>query len=92
MGHPRFAYKAMHELFCFLLSSCFGFFVLYFMKEMIIQLVFSDAFMGMSDYFIPQMIGDIFRTIAAGISFALMARGIVKISMVFELLPCPPAP
>ena len=75
------------NIMCWLLAMLtLGFFVLYFMKEMIIQLVFSDAFMGMSDYFIPQMIGDIFRTIAAGISFALMARGIVKISMVFELL------
>lgn len=61
-----------------------GFSVLYFMKEIIIRLVFSSDFLGMSDYFLPQMVGDIFRTVAAGISYAFMARGVIRVSMLFE--------
>jgi len=73
-------------VFWLVIALMAGFFVLYFIKDIVIRLVFSGEFLGMSDYFIPQMAGDIFRTVAAGISYALMARGIIKISILFELL------
>lgn len=68
-----------------LLTLLLGFFVLYMFRGFIVRMVFSEAFLPMTDYFIPQMVGDIFRTIAASISFIFMARGAIRISIIFEL-------
>ncbi|WP_223466049.1 O-antigen translocase [Pseudomonas sp. GL-RE-26] len=61
-----------------------GFIVLYSLKNIIVKLVFSDEFLPMTDYFLPQMVGDIFRTIASAISLIFMARGAVRVSIIFE--------
>jgi O-antigen/teichoic acid export membrane protein len=61
-----------------------GFVVLYSLKNFIIKLIFSDEFLPMTDYFLPQMVGDIFRTVASAISIIFMARGAVRVSILFE--------
>jgi O-antigen/teichoic acid export membrane protein len=61
-----------------------GFVVLYGLRNFIVRLVFSDEFLPMTDYFLPQMVGDIFRTVASAISIIFMARGAVRVSILFE--------
>lgn len=61
-----------------------GFVVLYGLRDFIVRLVFSDEFLPMTDYFLPQMVGDIFRTVASAISIIFMARGAVRVSILFE--------
>ena len=61
-----------------------GFIALYSLKNIVVKLVFSDEFLPMTDYFLPQMVGDIFRTIASAISLIFMARGAVRVSIIFE--------
>lgn len=61
-----------------------GFIILYSLKNIVVKLVFSDAFLPMTDYFLLQMIGDIFRTGASAISFVFMARGAVRVCIAFE--------
>ncbi len=61
-----------------------GLIVLYGLQNWVIRLVFSEAFLPMTDFFVPQMLGDIFRTIAAAISYIFLARGALRISIAFE--------
>ena len=61
-----------------------GFVVLYGLRNFIVKLVFSDEFLPMTDYFLPQMVGDVFRTVASAISIIFMARGAVRVSILFE--------
>lgn len=61
------------------------FFVVYWLRFWVVQLVFSDAFQPMTDYFVVQMLGDLLRTVAAAISFLFMARGHVRVAIIFEL-------
>lgn len=61
-----------------------GFIVLYGLRDFIVKLVFSDEFLPMTDYFLPQMVGDVFRTVASAISIIFMARGAVRVSILFE--------
>jgi len=68
-----------------LLALVAGFLCLYSLRNIVIQLIFSKDFLPMTEYFIPQMIGDVFRTIAAAISFIFMARGCVRISILYEI-------
>lgn len=90
---PRYASASNIELvvkefrlsLMWLLSALLlGFVVIYGLKNFIVKLVFSDEFLPMTDYLLPQMIGDIFRTIASAISLIFMARGAVRISILFE--------
>ncbi|EJM58673.1 O-antigen translocase [Pseudomonas sp. GM48] len=61
-----------------------GFIALYSLKNIVVRLVFSNEFLPMTDYFLPQMVGDVFRTIASAISLIFMARGAVRVSIIFE--------
>jgi O-antigen/teichoic acid export membrane protein len=61
-----------------------GFIALYGFKDIIVKLAFSEKFLPMTDFFLPQMIGDVFRTIASAISLIFMARGAVRVSIAFE--------
>ncbi|AYG47457.1 O-antigen translocase [Pseudomonas sp. Leaf58] len=62
-----------------------GFAVFYLMRDFLITLVFSSDFLPMKALLAPQMAGDVFRTIAASISYVFMARGLVRVSFAFEL-------
>jgi O-antigen/teichoic acid export membrane protein len=62
-----------------------GFAVFYVLRDVVVRIVFSEAFLPMSDYLIPQMIGDLLRTVASAISFFFIAKGLVRVSIVYEL-------
>ncbi|MGE8323112.1 MAG: oligosaccharide flippase family protein, partial [Pseudomonas sp.] len=62
-----------------------GFAVFYLMRDFLITLVFSSDFLPMKALLAPQMAGEVFRTIAASISYVFMARGLVRVSFAFEL-------
>ena len=61
-----------------------GFAVVWPIKDRVIALVFSESFLPVGGYLFPQMLGDIFRTIASACSFFLLARGCLRISLGFE--------
>ncbi len=63
-----------------------GFLVFYFLRDFIITLIFSNAFLPMKQLLVPQMAGDLARTVAASISYIFMARGMISVSIAFELL------
>ena len=48
--------------------------VIYFAKLLIIKLVFNEKFLPMQDYFLPQLIGDFFRTIASTFTYFFLAK------------------
>lgn len=66
-----------------------GLAVLYALQNWAIRLIFSDAFLPMSDLLPAQLAGDIFRTTAASISFFFMGRGYVALSIGYEFLQGP---
>ena len=53
---------------------------------MIIPLLFSETYLPATALLQFQLIGDFFRVIAVFLSVALMARGLTKMSMVYEAL------
>ena len=92
---PRFAAaidhrRALNELakaMTFLVGAgIIGLAVIYTFRDLTIRLVFSDTFLPMSTLFSAQFSGDIFRTIAASISFFFMGRGHVLLSIAYEFL------
>lgn len=66
-----------------------GLALLYTARNWVIQLVFSDSFLPMSDLLLAQFAGDILRTAAASISFFFMARGYLTASIGYEFLQGP---
>lgn len=62
-----------------------GFCAIWLFRDLAIPLVFSEAFLSMSKYFLPQMIGDLLRTVAAAFSFFLLARGQMRVPLGFEI-------
>lgn len=89
---PRFSssntYEALQELkrivtwLLGFLTLCFG--VLWLFLDYAIVLVFSEGFLPMRKFFLPQMLGDLLRTMAAAFSFFFMARGQIGIPLGFE--------
>lgn len=72
-----------------LITVSAGLAAIYVSRIWAIQLVFSDAFLPMSDFLPAQFGGDVFRMIAASISFFLMGRGYVALSIAYEFLQGP---
>lgn len=68
-----------------LIALVVGFVFMFALREFIIILLFTEDFLPMSSYFLPQMVGDMFRTIGAAISFMFIARGLVKLVFIFEV-------
>lgn len=62
-----------------------SFMVFWPVKDFAIALVFSESFLPMGKYLFPQMVGDLFRTVAAAFSFFLLARGHIRVPLAFEL-------
>ncbi|MEZ9324227.1 O-antigen translocase [Vibrio cyclitrophicus] len=59
---------------------------IYYLREQIIYLLFSDEFVNASDLFFPQVVGDIIRTIAFVPACVIMARGYIKVNIVAEVV------
>ncbi len=60
--------------------------LVFFTKYWIIELVFSSSFHGMSDYFLPQLIGDLFKIASWLLAFLMLAKAMIKQFIVTEIL------
>lgn len=80
----RAIFEFKTTLIWLLVALVVGLAMLFSMRAWVIKVVFSEAFLPMTDFFVPQMLGDVFRTIAAAISFVFMARGAIRVSVAFE--------
>lgn len=60
------------------------FIVLWVFLDIVIALVFTEDFLNMRKFFPPQMLGDLLRTTAAAFSFFFLARGQIRIPIIFE--------
>jgi polysaccharide transporter, PST family len=60
--------------------------VIYMLRIDILFILFSNDFIGVADLFAPQLIGDTFRITSYLITYAFLATGHYKLSMVAELI------
>jgi polysaccharide transporter, PST family len=59
--------------------------VIYLLRDVIIALLFSDAFMPMKDLFLWQLIGDVVRVTAWLLSFFLISKALTKEFLIVEI-------
>ncbi|MGN8554363.1 UNVERIFIED_CONTAM: hypothetical protein OHV15_17435, partial [Microbacterium sp. SLM126] len=59
---------------------------LWLVRHELYRLLYSAEFVGASTLLVPQLIGDAFRVVAVSISTLFMARGTVRVSLVYEIL------
>lgn len=64
-----------------LVSAC----LIYAAKEIIIRVLFSKAFSDTTAYFLPQLIGDIFKAVAYVLGYVILSSGRKRISFSLEL-------
>ncbi len=64
--------RILRVLIAFML---FGFVILYFVRDIVVHLLFSDAFVPMRDYFLPYMIGDVFSIVSTLYLQYVLSRG-----------------
>lgn len=90
---PRLAkysnFRSMHSTFLRACGAICGVFIVgavavYLARNMIIPLLFSTTYLPATELLPFQLIGDFFRVVAVFLSVALMARGLTKMSMVYE--------
>lgn len=62
-----------------------GLATLYTLRTWVIQFIFSDEFLEISNLLPAQFAGDILRTVSASISFFFMARGHIIVPIVYEI-------
>ena len=97
MGYvlPRLAaysnFRSMNSPFLRTCGAIGGIFIVgavavYLARNMIIPLLFSETYLPATALLQFQLIGDFFRVIAVFLSVALMARGLTKMSIVYEAL------
>lgn len=60
--------------------------VLYFGRGLLVQILFSSAYMGAVDYLLPQLVGDFFRAGGWCLGLVLVARQETKIFLTSEIL------
>lgn len=59
---------------------------IYLFRNLIIYIVFSESFLPMKEYFLPQMIGDLFRVSGYMLAYQFWAKAMVKKYIVVEVL------
>lgn len=64
-----------------LVSAC----LIYAAREIIIRVLFSKAFSDTTAYFLPQLIGDVFKAIAYVLGYVILSSGRKRISFSLEL-------
>ncbi|MEN7526106.1 oligosaccharide flippase family protein [Cupriavidus sp. DL-D2] len=69
-----------------LVLFCLGGVFLWGIRHELYRLLYSAEFVGASNLLAPQLIGDAFRVVAVSISTLFMARGTVRVSLVYEIL------
>lgn len=82
----RLALLEFRYIVGFLLLLLFiGFVTLYFIRGFVVELVFSESFKPVTDLLVPQMLGDLLRTVSAAISIFFLAVGRVRYSICHEM-------
>lgn len=59
--------------------------IIYFGKIIIIKLIFNKEFLPMQSYFLPQLLGDLFRTIASTIMYLFLAKNNKILPIISEI-------
>jgi len=72
-------------LIILLVTMAAGFVVLYAGRDLIVSLLFSGAFAPMRDYFLPYMIGDLFRIAGVLCTYYALSRGARGLLVLYEL-------
>jgi polysaccharide transporter, PST family len=60
--------------------------MIYLCRFFVVALLFSPSFIGVTELFLPQLIGDLFRITSYLFSYALLTRGHMKLAIIAELL------
>lgn len=60
--------------------------VIYIFRDLVIQILFSSAFSPMSDYFIFQLVGDVFKIAAYILAYVAISRAMFKVWVMAEIL------
>ncbi len=60
--------------------------VIYFFRDLVIELLFSGDFVLINSLFAPQLIGDFFRVASWMLAYILIARALVKMYIITEIL------
>ena len=66
-----------------LVSFCL---VIYFFRELIIEIVFSESFNGIDSFFLPQLIGDIFKIASWLLAFIMLAKAMTRTFIITEVI------
>lgn len=61
-------------------------FSVYFVRNFIIEIAFSDTFSAMESFFIPQLIGDFFKIASWLLAFQMIAKAMVKMYIITEVV------
>jgi O-antigen/teichoic acid export membrane protein len=83
------SFSTMHAVFLRVCGALCGTFItgaiaVYALRNVVIPLLFSRAYLPAESLLLLQLLGDLFRVIAVLISVAMMARGLTRMSMVYE--------
>lgn len=60
--------------------------IIFILRNVIIQLAFSPSFNAMSDYFLPQLIGDVFKISSWLLAFLMLAKAMTKQFIITEIV------
>lgn len=60
--------------------------IIFILRNVIIQLAFSTSFNAMSDYFLPQLIGDVFKISSWLLAFLMLAKAMTKQFIITEII------
>ena len=76
-------FQAYKLIIPFLLFMCFS---IFFLRNQIIIILFSNEFLPMSNLFLFQLVGDFFKIASFLIAFLMWAKGMIKIFILTEIL------
>jgi PST family polysaccharide transporter len=60
--------------------------IIFMLKNVIIKLAFSSSFNAMSDYFLPQLIGDVFKISSWLLAFLMLAKAMTRLFIITEII------
>ena len=63
-----------------------GFILIYLLRDIILQTLYTKEFLGASQLILPQLISDLFKVSSILFSYLLLARGNIKIYFIIEIL------
>lgn len=63
-----------------------GFLIIFLLKFVVVKVVFTDAFLPMQELFLWQLIGDFFRILFLTISYQFLAKKMIRLYIVCEII------